>query len=339
MDPTQFDDLVKSLAATGLTRRHILRGLGGSVATLATLNWRSTTAAQGNSDCAHWCNAAFPPGPVRGQCKSEAAKGRGVCYECGPQASSDSTLSLCGTTCVEQSSDANNCNACGNICSGTTAACCDSSCTDLNTDRDNCGRCGKVCDSGEACQDGSCVAGDASCPQGRTLCDTSCVELSTDVSNCNDCNNACQGTSPACCESTCRDLSNDANNCNACGNICSGTSPACCDSTCADLSNDAQNCGQCGKSCNANEHCDYGICRPTPHACSAAWEPRKPTPTCWESGDGKYSCICHTDVDNNVVCLSGGYDGGCTSNQECKDKHGDRAVCIGAPLYGCWLFC
>jgi hypothetical protein len=37
------------------------------------------TLAQGNSDCAHFCNAAFGPGRERGQCKSAGARGAGAC--------------------------------------------------------------------------------------------------------------------------------------------------------------------------------------------------------------------------------------------------------------------
>src|ERR1700687_2561248 len=44
----------------------------------------------GNADCAHFCNT-LPPGPQRGQCKSDAAHGQGLCPECGGNVSR-----LCG---------------------------------------------------------------------------------------------------------------------------------------------------------------------------------------------------------------------------------------------------
>src|SRR5262249_46792872 len=40
-------------------------------------------SAAGNSACAHFCDAIFPPGPERGKCKSDGAHGVGICFE-GP---------------------------------------------------------------------------------------------------------------------------------------------------------------------------------------------------------------------------------------------------------------
>jgi hypothetical protein len=36
-----------------------------------------TATRQGNSAAAHWCNTHLPPGPLRGRCVSEAARGVG----------------------------------------------------------------------------------------------------------------------------------------------------------------------------------------------------------------------------------------------------------------------
>jgi len=35
----------------------------------------------GNSECAAFCNDAFPPGSARGHCKADAAHGEGACFE------------------------------------------------------------------------------------------------------------------------------------------------------------------------------------------------------------------------------------------------------------------
>lgn len=64
-------------------------------------------AGGGNSDCAHFCDAIFPPGPGRGQCKSDAAHGIGVCGSCqgsggftcgGPVASCPGSNCFCFTS-------------------------------------------------------------------------------------------------------------------------------------------------------------------------------------------------------------------------------------------------
>jgi hypothetical protein len=94
VDHDRFDDLTRKLAS-GMSRRQALKLLGGGL--LGALVPGSALAKGGNSACAKFCTSAFPPGPDRGKCISDAAKGKGRCYQCGPK--SDGSKRLCGTTC------------------------------------------------------------------------------------------------------------------------------------------------------------------------------------------------------------------------------------------------
>jgi hypothetical protein len=154
-----FDLLAKTMAlAEGMPRREAVRRVGGALAAVAlsslgvgcgggggsrssmsplppagtSLTGR-TPQGGGNSDCAHFCQQAFPPGPQRGQCVSDAAHGTGLCVQCN----ADITR-LCNGVCVDLQTDVNNCGACGTKCtSGQT-------CT--------AGKCASVClPSGSPC--------------------------------------------------------------------------------------------------------------------------------------------------------------------------------------------
>lgn len=91
-----FDELAKDLAR-GVSRREALRRLGGGMAgaMLASLGV-GRAWGQGNSDCAHFCDSVYPPGRQRGECKSDAAHGQGICQQCGP-AAPPGHGPLCGT--------------------------------------------------------------------------------------------------------------------------------------------------------------------------------------------------------------------------------------------------
>jgi hypothetical protein len=95
-----FDELAKTLAiAKGMPRRDALRLIGGGLAggVLAAFGV-GKALGQGNSPCAHFCVATFPPGPDRGQCVSDAAHHTGICFECGP-AAPEGHPPLCGQVC------------------------------------------------------------------------------------------------------------------------------------------------------------------------------------------------------------------------------------------------
>ncbi|MBN1769731.1 MAG: hypothetical protein JXB32_00605 [Deltaproteobacteria bacterium] len=105
---------------------------------------------------------------------------------------------LCPGGCVDTSSDALNCGACGRACrtdqacSGGACVCptglteCSGRCVDTRTDPANCGRCGGVCGAGRTCSGGTCV-----CAGGLTDCSGTCVDTMSDANNCGWCGNRC----------------------------------------------------------------------------------------------------------------------------------------------------
>jgi hypothetical protein len=83
----RLDELSKAFVS-GHSRRSVLKvGLGlAGAAVAAAMPGRASAAkwdnGNGNSDCAHFCNAIFPAGPERGVCKSAGAHAEGLCIQC-----------------------------------------------------------------------------------------------------------------------------------------------------------------------------------------------------------------------------------------------------------------
>jgi len=96
-DRERFAD--SGLEVTRYTRRSALKvgalSFGGAV--LAAVLPGRVWAGGGNSDCAHFCNALYPPGPARGKCKSDGAHHEGLCTEICPSAAV--CVSICGAGC------------------------------------------------------------------------------------------------------------------------------------------------------------------------------------------------------------------------------------------------
>ena len=97
MDAHRFDALTRALA-TGASRRAVLRRLGADLAGLglAALGRGAVRADSLMATCAEFC-LQVPAGPARGACLSEAARGAGPCYQCGPAATS-SLFAFCPVT-------------------------------------------------------------------------------------------------------------------------------------------------------------------------------------------------------------------------------------------------
>jgi hypothetical protein len=174
MDANRFDDLTRALAR-GTSRRQALKVLGGGL--LAALVPGSVFAAKGgNSTCAKFCADTFGADtPAAKQCTSEAAKGRGLCYSCGP--ASNNQGALCGQTC------------CTTSVANATATC-------------NSGTCGFTCNAGYQPCNGTCIATNeccGACLENETCQDGTCVPVTNRVI----CN--CEGRTVGSCPVACAD--------------------------------------------------------------------------------------------------------------------------------------
>ncbi|MDF2694832.1 MAG: Tryptophan synthase alpha chain [Labilithrix sp.] len=200
---------------------------------------------------------------------------------------------------------------------------CGSSCVDPSTDDQNCGQCGTACDPSDGdggfatngrfgCLGGEC--GHLKCSQGYGDCDndlsTGCETNFVTTTNCGTCNNACAPgktcgynaqrqieclcpTGQTLCFGRCVDVTTDPRSCGGCGIDCTtvaanqnNTVAFCtygsCDYGCAqgwgdcdgdpkngcevNLNSDPKNCGSCGNSCNAlaGQPCIAGQCAVEP---------------------------------------------------------------------------
>jgi hypothetical protein len=222
----------------------------------------------------------------------------------------------CNGICVDTTSDASNCGACGNVCStsvgnsravcvqGACSFACDSGYSRCTGDcvqyssATNCGGCGVACnaDSGTplcAASGGSysCVSG---CPAATpTPCSGSCVDTTASSSNCGVCGNGCStsiaNATPVCLSSTC------GFTCNNGYGLCNGG--------CVDFSTDPSNCGGCGPAyaCSGGTICQSSICVPGPgpdSGTSDAGSDAGPAgPTCGPKGTS-FQC------NSNQVCCA-----------------------------------
>ncbi len=106
---------------------------------------------------------------------------------------------------------------------------CGGACVDTSTNAEHCGACGESCGEGATCRDGACR-----CPQYQRQCDGECIPTHGDPANCGGCGNTCSGeqvcASGECadeclpgrraCDGRCVDTSTDSDHCGACGNEC-----------------------------------------------------------------------------------------------------------------------
>jgi hypothetical protein len=182
-------------------------------------------------------------------------------------------LTRCGSTCVDLSSDLNNCGACGEICeSGLVPVECRSGvcerascpvgieycgaadlCRDLSSDPLHCGACGNVCAPGGSCVNGACLG---SCEPGFTLCNSGCVDLNSDPGNCGVCGMVCESGLVA---TECRGGECVRADCSAGLEYCGAAD------LCRDLSSDPAHCGACGNACPSGI-CSGGVCESVPIA-------------------------------------------------------------------------
>lgn len=64
--------------------------------------------------CSVWCTTNFS-GQKAQQCISQAAKGTGPCYECGPEEPPPHQSILCSGKCINVQTSPKNCGSCGHV--------------------------------------------------------------------------------------------------------------------------------------------------------------------------------------------------------------------------------
>lgn len=218
--------------------------------------------------------------------------------------------------------------------------CCGQSCVDVSTDPNNCGVCGVVCGAGLACVDGRCdTQSECRCPEGE-VCDENgdCVV---------ECGSTLCRPGESCCGEVCSTL-DTVENCGACGKRCEGESPHCqygkCVSECAPQTCESQNaqcgtvndgcgtsleCGECdeGKVCASNrcvEACAPKTCEAEGKNCGFLDDGCGNTLACGACDESKQKCVDNVCVDLCVptTCEAAGkncgtIDDGCSSTIDC----------------------
>lgn len=218
MEDQRFDDLTKRLAHPVSRQRLLKTAVAATIGGLF-MGRGGQVLAGGNSACAHFCNNTFPPGPDRGSCKSDAAKGMGLCYSpCGPNGSGGtlcggpaySTTTCCATTeCATGTCVSGTCSytyaPTTTPCSGS-APCNSFFCSGTGTcvptdvpDGTYCGHNGDQC--AMTCVAGTCTTGPC-CPGNQRICNGLCTDLSSDPTNCGTCGTVC-GVGTTCVQGVC----------------------------------------------------------------------------------------------------------------------------------------
>lgn len=261
-----------------------------------------------------------------------------------------------GASCIDLSTDAANCGACGNVCVADPRTCtsgeCDcpsgwqrdssNNCRDLTSDPANCGSFGNACPPGVGCVGGACTCSDPA----QTLCTDGCTDTAIDPQNCSGCGLACPpgafcsgstcmcGTGLSACIAGCVDTQSDVANCGTCehtcnpGEVCFGgqcLAGGCpgtttdCSGSCVDLSSNGSNCGSCGNACLvAGTSCIGGAC-----ACPM----QSPTLSLCSSG-------CVDLTSNSANC--GACGAACPAGTVCS---GSQCVCANAGYTACGNGC
>jgi hypothetical protein len=167
-------------------------------------------------------NACGKNGAVANQAAGQFCKGGYIQCPTG--------LTVCGTECIDTTSNADHCNGCspcppGESCVNSGCVCvapnqeCNGLCTPLTTE-ENCGMCGHACPVGWKCWTDS------------TTGMSSCIDPDNDAQHCGDENLVCSSGS-VCYEGACENLNSSM--------VCCGVAGR----NCADLGMDACRMGQC----------------------------------------------------------------------------------------------
>jgi hypothetical protein len=233
------------------------------------------------------CDTIFSDPEHCGSCTNACATATPFCSKTGntsqPFACASGCsagLSLCGASCVDETTDPSHCGSCSNVCpdvTGGTPTC------------SNGGTCGFTCNANDhLCGQGAtavCAANNdpANCGLGAAC--GQCAPLTNSSATCTNgttCGHTCNGNAHAC-GNACP-LDDDPKNCgsqcatncagppagsgtgvatcngNACAIACTNGSTLCGTNTCVDEQNDPANCGGCGATCPRGQTCSTGSC-------------------------------------------------------------------------------
>ncbi|HUB07500.1 MAG TPA: hypothetical protein VMB50_10890 [Myxococcales bacterium] len=245
--------------------------------------------------------------------------------------------SCCNDSCVDTTSDPQNCQYCGFIC--PTGATCNGSLCSSGCTADSCPA-GTLCFSGEFCERYDCsgVADGQTClrnedssyafPQGE-CCGGACVDTNADPDHCGGCGigndggvcingdlfppppgTSCDGFCPV--GETCEGAY-CVGPCASTSSVCplqGGSYGACCfppgetSTVCVDVLTDPANCGFCDQRCPAGQSCVDGSCSGAKAPCVG----------------GRVGGFCNLDAGLSFLCCPGG---GCT------DTSSDPGNCGG----------
>lgn len=249
---------------------------------------------------------------------------------------------LCGTSCVDTTSDALHCGRCDKACAlphalsgcrtgGCRVTACEPGWADCDKvaangcevqlgTNSNCAACGNTCDlanANEACMGGSCQV--VSCSAGFGNCDgkpaNGCETPLGTINNCSACNARCEAlpnTVPSCveggCQWSCKLGWSDCNNspgCETAGNCAPTCSASLCDDSNActvDACDTAGACTHTAVSCDDGNPCTQDTCSPT-SGCNHSPQPGA-------------ACTSDSNACTNDVCDS---TGTCTHPNLCND--------------------
>jgi len=180
----------------------------------------------------------------------------------------------CDGTCLDVTSDDDNCGACGHTCPSdstcTNGVCdclgddpgylaCGDECTDVLSDPDNCGACGTKCSS----PTGTCSSGTCSCGGDQALCNGACISVMSDPDNCGACGAKCPTGTVCMGEGSCGVIVTNPDTATTCESVC-GASASCTQASFVfpGCNTTSTITATCGETVDAIEQAELGMCFP-----------------------------------------------------------------------------